>query len=433
MQAEKMTSSTSASESFSRSSLIIIKIWVAALFSAVTLLMFPIVSSAYSVNVDGVPQWQSELADRSLTAVAAKLPSNNAETAAKIIKTVSEKLFTGYRAEVRSFEPDIINVLLISTESSTKWVIELTEPNIQSPALEWFRKDSNALYGAILPLIENMPLEALNWCDTGLRDEILKIMKEKLSGWRASFVVIAEKDRALFKVSFTPDLPFVLAVNPKFTSNTLPTLIHEDLKEDLMERFTPFVGIPVEWAKFHSEDITKWSELVLEDRNIVQKTNSVPKASFSAASVSHLNVNVESKSYNVGAWAAVYAGTSDKTAEVGFHLGKIVQLMPRWDMEFYGEGIIELQNWNTEGRLGLRWSPWGDVWLGGEWSSKDEMWWGRLNIDQRLHKPYFWLRVREDGEINTALGWKATSYISFELHYDSRDEDTVSLRMLGNL
>ena len=165
----------------------------------------------------------------------------------------------------------------------------------------------------------------------------------------------------------------------------------------------------------------------------MQKTNSVPKASFSAASVSHLNVNVESKSYNVGAWAAVYAGTSDKTAEVGFHLGKIVQLMPRWDMEFYGEGIIELQNWNTEGRLGLRWSPWGDVWLGGEWSSKDEMWWGRLNIDQRLHKPYFWLRVREDGEINTALGWKATSYISFELHYDSRDEDTVSLRMLGNL
>lgn len=433
MQAEKMTSSTSVSESSSRSSRIKIKIWVAALFSAVTLLMFPLVSQAYTVNVSGTAAWQSGLAEKSLTAVAERLPAENAAAAAKIIKTVSEKLFVGYSAEVTYSKSDTINVVLIPEDNRTVWTIELEEPKIQNPPLEWFKSDTKTLDREIMLLIKDMPLIALNWCDSALRDEIVKIMKDKVPGWTASFVVITKKDSTQFKVSFTPDLPLVLAVNPKFSSNTLPMLIHEDLKEDLMEKFVPFIGIPVEWAKFHAKDITNWSELELEDRNMVQKTKSVPTVSFSAASVSRLNVNLESSSYNVGAWAAVYAGTSDRTAEVGFHIGKIVRLMPKWDTEFYGEGIVELQNWDTEGRLGLRWSPWGDVWLGGEWSTKDEMWWGRLNIDQRLHKPYFWLRVREDGEINTALGWKATEYISFELHYDSRDEDTLSLRMLGNL
>lgn len=54
-------------------------------------------------------------------------------------------------------------------------------------------------------------------------------------------------------------------------------------------------------------------------------------------------------------------------------------------------------------------------------------------MDPQLHKPYVWLRFREDGKFNGAVGWRATENISFEVEYDARDDDRWSLKMLGNL
>ena len=45
-----------------------------------------------------------------------------------------------------------------------------------------------------------------------------------------------------------------------------------------------------------------------------------------------------------------------------------------------------------------------NLWLGGEWDTEDEMWWGKLSLDAELHKPYAWIRLREDGVFNGALG-----------------------------
>ena len=56
-----------------------------------------------------------------------------------------------------------------------------------------------------------------------------------------------------------------------------------------------------------------------------------------------------------------------------------------------------------------------------------------MSVDAELHKPYAWIRLREDGVFNGALGWRATEYISFEVEYDERDEDRWSLKMIGNL
>ena len=39
--------------------------------------------------------------------------------------------------------------------------------------------------------------------------------------------------------------------------------------------------------------------------------------------------------------------------------------------------------------------------------------------------------LEEDGEYNAAIGYKATEYISLELHYDTRDEDSLGLRLIG--
>ena len=158
------------------------------------------------------------------------------------------------------------------------------------------------------------------------------------------------------------------------------------------------------------------------------------EASFQASQISNMNVRIESRNYTIAAWATIYAGTSDKSAELGLHLGRKVEIIRDLDMEAYAEGILGLRDWDIDGRFGLRWRPMvRNLWLGGEWDTEDEMWWGKLSLDAELHKPYAWIRLREDGVFNGALGWRATEYISFEVEYDERDEDRWSLKMIGNL
>ena len=434
MRAEMRTDSVLALESSSRKRAGCLKIWVAALFTAATLLLCPVTAYCRTVQVDGLSRWQARLAERSLGAVAEKLPEGQPdEVTSRIIKIVSDKLFAGYKTASVTVLYGDISVKLIPEEEPPVWKTAFVMPSLQDPPLEWFRADIKKIEGPVAELMQGIPVASLSWCDAGLMDEIEKILADEMPGWKPALMVISEGEETVLKVSFTPEMPLVLAVSPRFISNSLPLLLHGELKESLMARFVPFIGIPVSWAGTHSGEINKWAETFLEERNIVTGTASVPKASFSAGQISHMDVNIESRYYTVGAWVAVYAGTENRSGELGLHLGRKARIFPHWDMELYGEGIVELQHWDTEGRLGLRWSPWGDVWLGGEWSSRDDMFWGRLSIDPRLRKPYAWIRIREDGETNTAVGWKATEYISFELHYDSRDPDAWSMRMIGNM
>ena len=412
---------------------ICIKIWVAALILAATHILCP-AADAYSVSALGLASWQASIAERSISAVAAKLPENRTDASVqRIIKVVADKLFAGYVVKNVTAASDNISLELEPSETPPQWNLEFKYPNLEAPVAGWFAADAEKLRAPVSALIKNIPVSALSWCDSGLRDEIVSVMKPLLPGWSPSMMVRAEGDKYVLQISFAPEMPLVIAVTPHFSSNTLPGVLHSQLQDDMILHTAPFVGLPVAWASRHAPDVNAWTQNYLADRTLVERVSAMPKAVFSAGQVSQLNVKVESSRYYVSAWAAVYAGTSERSAEVGLHLGRIVQLMPHWDMEAYGEGIMELRDWNTEGRLGLRWSPWGDVWLGGEWSSRDNLWWGRLNIEPRLHKPYAWLRISEYGDVNAAIGWKVTNYISLELHYDDRDEDNWSLRMLGNL
>lgn len=409
---------------------------VAAYLFAVTLIMyFETTLYAYTItSISGLTEWQKPVASRSLNAVLEKIsPAADTESLKSLIKIVSDKLFGGYRTQAVSIDDGNIMIDLTPAASPPMWSVSFEPPKLSAPSAEWFNTDLSQVHEPVISLIEGVPVDALAWCDAALRDKITEVLLPMLPGWKPSFIVHYVNEKAELQISFSPELPLLLAVNPSFSSNTLPTLVNSELKHNMLGEFAPFIGLPVVWARRHSTELNKWAEGFIASQNIVSRTASVPKANFIAAPVSQLNVNVESSHYNVWGWAAVYAGTKERSAELGVHLGRRTEIVPNWYMEFYGEGILELKNWNTEGRLGMRWSPWGDVWIGGEWSSKDDMWWGRFSIDPRLHKPYAWIRVREDGEINTALGWKATEHISFELHYDDRDEDRWSLRMMGNL
>jgi anti-sigma regulatory factor (Ser/Thr protein kinase) len=50
-----------------------------------------------------------------------------------------------------------------------------------------------------------------------------------------------------------------------------------------------------------------------------------------------------------------------------------------------------------------------------------------------LPEIYAWGRFREDGESEAGLGWMLSEHLFWELYYDSRDEDDLSFRIIGNL
>jgi hypothetical protein len=118
---------------------------------------------------------------------------------------------------------------------------------------------------------------------------------------------------------------------------------------------------------------------------------------------------------------------------VGLHVGRRATLFPRFEVELYGEWIAQVDDGSLEGRYGLRWSPWGDVWLGVEWVHPEDALWGRFMAGGRIRRPYIWLRLSEEGEANAAGGYRLNEHISLELHYDERDEDPWSVRAVGNL
>lgn len=434
-----MTGSILALGSCSRIIKRVFKVMVAAAFAASAFLVSPACAGEIGVSVHGMPHWLAGIAERSITAVIKNIPAIPAgqqpSSVGRVVWAVSEKIFIGYRITAVDLADGELGVTFEPESELPVWELEIQHPMLHQPASDWFAADIERSYVALKSLVLDLPIEALAWADEGLKEAIGETLKISLPGWKPGLVVQSGKEKTVLQISFTPDLPLILAITPSFSSASLPTLFYDDLKDDLLEQVSVFIGLPVSWAELHERDINAWVEEFLSDKRLVRNTKSKATVSLSPAPVSRAAVSVESSRYTIWGWSAVYGGTTDRSAELGLHLGRKAQIFPgsEIDTELYGEAIMELKEWSVEGRLGIRWMPWNDVWLGGEYSTHDDMLWARVNIEPRLRKPYAWLRVREDGKINVALGWKATEFISFEIHYDSRDRDLWSLRILGNL
>lgn len=429
----KRASSTLGSANSSRIKIATILRKVAAVFIAATFLVLPRTAFAAGVVVRGLPSWQTAPAEQSLKAVDSGIASEiQGQSRNALIRTVAERLFTGYKIETHQNSGGR-TVVEFKADGGDLWKVNLQAPQLRDEPLKWFDGDVIGMQAQIASLLDGVPLKSIGWSDRALQDEIEAITDKQLPGWKPSLIISQAKEDVVLSVSFLPQMPLVLAVNPILVSNSLPTLLHGEFKEGLMGEFAPFIGIPVAWAARHSKDMKRWAEDYIDGQRLSARSASQAEAEFVPSQVSKLNVRVESVYYTIGIWAAFYAGTSDKSAELGVHVGRKVPILPNFDIEAYGEGILGLQDWDINGRFGVRWRSIRDLWLGAEWDTKDSMWWGRLNMDPQLHKPYVWIRVREDGKVNGAIGWKATEYISFEGEYDARDEDRWSLKMLGNL
>jgi hypothetical protein len=380
--------------------------------------------------------WLGTAAERSLGAVYDHIPQNEtADTKSQLLKVVAGRLFLGYSVRGVTFEGgDAYLVELDAASLPPDWSVSLIAPNLSAPVDGWFESDIAGMPSEIESLMAGVPMEALSWGDIDLRDRIEGICAERLPGWRASLMIHGGTGGAeTLEVSFTPEQPLTLAVTSRINSSSIPVMLHSSLRDDLLRGFAPVIGIPVPWLELHRDGLIAMSRGILKEEYLVEVAKAEPEVTATTGTVSALDIELESGRYAAWVWMAVYAGTEDRFPEAGLHFGRRALIMPGWEVELYSEFILALDGFDLETRLGAKWSPWRNAWIGGEWSSADDLWWVRLAFDSRIHRPYAWLRFSEDSDTNGAVGLRINDFLSIELHYDSRDGDPWNVRALVNL
>jgi hypothetical protein len=405
-----------------------------ALFLAAALSLATVRSAQAAVIVKGFPVWAEPLARRSLNAVWEQIPSSQPpEERARVLALVGERLFEGYTITSIDVGADPVTVAFRPLEERA-WTVALIAPSLSSPLDGWFVEDLQGADAVLAGLLEGLPPSALSWAGRTLEEAVDQTLRARLPGWRTSTLFRSEGGAWSLEVRFIPEGTLLLAFEPRLSSMTLPvSLLRTDLKEDVHERLEPLLGLPVDWLGHHSDEIELWAGERLRERSVVDKMKGQVDVSFKAERISAVDVAIESHRYVLWAWASAYAGTEDRYPEVGLHLGRRATPFSGWEGELYYEGVLEMNDFSLENRWGFRWSPWGDVWLGAELVYPGERLWGRVSLGGRIGSPYLWWRFSEEDSHNLGLGYRLNEYISLELHYDGDDDDSLSLRAVGNL
>ena len=386
--------------------------------------------------MEGIADWLKESAERSLEAVYDHIPAAEPiDVKEELLRVVADRILLGYSVESLALggrDGVIINFEL--TQTPPEWEISITLPALSPPVDAWFASDIAGMSDEILALMEGVPLEVLSWGDMDLKRAVEIVSAHRIPGWRVALMARHKLEGGvILDVSFIPEQPLTLAVTTRINSSSLPAILHSNLKNDLLKGYAPVIGIPVPWLDKHADDLASLGGDVLRETALVTIAKADPVVSADTGVVSNVEVELESRSFSGRFWMAIYAGAEDRYPEAGIHLGRRIQLIPRWDMELYGELILKLDGWSMEERFGLRWPLWRRVWIGGEWSGTDDIWWARLDFESWARLPYAWLRYSEDDDISAALGYHISDNVSIEVHYDSRFEDMWNLRAVLSL
>jgi hypothetical protein len=407
----------------------------AILFVSAVFLALPFTAES-AIKIQGLSPWLVQSASRSMEAVYEHIPASEPNDIKEdLLRVVADRLLLGYAVESVAFRGGDVEIKLRGASPAPEWEVSVTPPNLSPPVDGWFASDIAGMADEISSLVRGVPVEALSWGDLDLRNAVEALSGPKVPGWRVALLVRNAIDgNVILDVSFIPEQPLTLAVNTKINSSSIPAVLHSNLRNDLLKGFAPVIGIPAVWLDRHAGDLALMGKAILEEETLVYVSKAEPVIKADTGVVSNIDVELESRRYAGRLWMAVYAGAEDRYPEAGIHLGRRIQLLPRWDMEIYGELILQLNDWEVEKRLGMRWPVWRNIWIGGEWSGAgSELWWARLDVESWARRPYAWLRLSEEQDVNAALGYHINDYISIEVHYDSRYEDEWNVRALLNL
>lgn len=398
---------------------------MAALYLATAL--FFSASPCFALTVEGLPYWLETHVLRGLSAVWKEIPPGEKENRFETLSLVARRLFSGYSVTVEENcrEPRVI----FQAQKVSHWNISLVEPELREPVTLWFKRDIEGMGAELLSLLEGLPMDALTWADSALKEQVDKVLERRLPGWNFSLLVRLEQENGILQLSFHPRQPLVLGVTPSIFSSTLPVMFQSDLSAKLIPGMSPIIGLPVAWIALHRHDVELWTQTFLEDRNTVSNTRSRVEVAFLPGQVSKVDATVNSERFILQVWLAAYAGIQGRYPEVGILVGWNMNHMTGVSLELYAEMLVDLSEFGISSRLGLRFPLWKNFRVGVEveWPEQ-ELWFRALWDSSRIRRPYAWWRYSAEYGHNAALGYRINEHISVEIHYDNRYDDKIGLR-----
>ena len=401
-----------------------------AFFAALFFSLF--IRPCFAMTVSGIPKWLESAVIRSLNAVWSEIPEDSAIDREGTLILVASRLFSGYGVKIKSDKRGPV-VFFDVNEEIIKPEIKINPPELRGMALEWFYNDVEGIEEEIFNLVKNLPQNALTWADEALREEIKKIINEKLPGWEFSQQIFISKTSTLINLTFRPSSKMILAVKPSLYSHTIPVMFRSDLEAKLIPAFSPLIGVPVKWAENHKSEIEKFAREFLEDRHAVENLRADVNINFTPDTVSNLESKVDRRDYMFQMWVSAYAGIEGRYPELGAFFG----FRPDWKLrpEIYAELIFALENFSLVHRWGGRIELIEHLWAGIENQWPENKYFFRLQYSPvKIRRPFALWRYSPELDIHeAALGYKIDEHMSIEIYYYSGVDDKVGIRGTWNL
>ncbi len=391
-------------------------------------------SAEASVIVGGIPQWLKTPVERSLSAVWDKVSQRKSGDRERIVTLVAKRLFPGLEISgVRQTGDDLEVLFTVAPSKEAEWEVKIVTPELPHFLETTFIEDVSGIRTAVAEMLDSLPMDVLRWAGEDFRSRLSEMISERLGGWKPSLVFFRDKVKGVLEITFTPEEPVVVAFSPRLSSRSLPLVLQTELQEETLDVTSRIVGLPAFWVKRHKERIETYVATSLEEKWAARELEGEVEVNIRPDRIAPVDVDVESTRYILQAWLGVHVGSDERYPEVGIHAGRRMIPFSGWEIEGYGEFLISLNDGNIDPRFGLRWMWAPDVWIGVERSFEEDEYWGRIWFEEILPKLYAWGRFREDGETEAGIGWRAGEHLSWEIYYDSRDDQDLSLRIMGNL
>jgi hypothetical protein len=386
------------------------------------------------VTVSGASGWLEAPVKRSLEAVWQEVVKRGSLERERLVELVVKRLFPGLVIkDIRAVGENLFITLDTKESKRLTWSIVVEKPELPRFLERPFEEDISGLKKAAAEMLDSLPLEVFRWAGEDFQISLVEHLSRTLPGWKPSFVISRSEGNGLLEIGFTPEDPVVIAFSPRLSSRSLPLILQSKLEDETLEVTSEIVGLPGAWIGRHKEAVETYVASSLENRWAAEEMRGKVDVDIQPDRIAPVDVDVESDRYTLRAWLGVYAGADDRYPELGVYAGRRLQPFSGWDIEGYGEFLVELNDGSIDPRIGLRWKWTSDIWLGIERSFDDDEYWGRIWFEEILPRLYAWGRFREDGETEAGIGWRIGEHISWEIYYDSRDDEEVSLRIMGNL
>lgn len=406
----------------------------AAGFFAVALVFAP--SALASVTVTGVAEWVRPTIAGPMEAVWEELEQGDATGREEgTLRIVAERLFPGLSIKGISISGgNLFLDVAFQDPPAGGWLVAIERPELIPELAGLFDDDLGDARRMLEDMISPVPAGSLSWTGQAFQKESWRILSERVPGWSPSLLFLQRNDGGLsVSVRFHALPPVVIAYTPRISSRTLPRILQSEITDDALEVLAPFIGLPGDWFVLHERVIEGMVAEALESKWATRDMMGRVSVGITPERIAPVEIKVESDRYTLQAWAAVHLGSDERHPEINVHIGRMTSPIRGWDLEIYGEFVATTNDLGLESRWGARWSAWPDIWVGAEIAYPGEDVWFRVWLDEILPRVYLWGRLNGEGDSVAGLGWRFGGYLAWELYFDSRDEDRISVRLVGNL